>query len=108
MTARAGTAGLRFALAGTGRATSSRHRPPARALHRPPAYHAKGGGNAASRVKYCGLFLRELILAYAAQRANPILRNIFPFCACCYAVVRIALSFVINVTANVTYIFLHF
>ena len=52
-----------------------------------------------------GLFRRELIFSYAAQRALKILGKVFPFCAGCNSIVRITDSFIINPTAYITYIF---
>ena len=52
-----------------------------------------------------GLFIRELIFSYAAQRALKILGKVFPFCAGCNSIVRITDSFIINPTAYITYIF---
>ena len=47
-----------------------------------------------------GLFIRELIFSYAAQRALKILGKVFPFCAGCNSIVRITDSFIINPTEN--------
>ena len=54
------------------------------------------------------LFSAEVILAYAAEWANPIFRNIFPCCARLDAIIRIAYFRVINITANIAYILIHF
>lgn len=51
--------------------------------------------------------LGEGVLAYAAERANKVVRQSFPLGACCDAVVRIAGSFVVNITADITYVLLH-
>ena len=53
------------------------------------------------------LFCFEVLLAYSAQRANPIFRNIFPCCARLNAVVRIAYFRVIYITADSAYILIH-
>ena len=43
------------------------------------------------------LFGGELILVYAADRANPILRHIFPSRSGCYAMIRISFGRIIYV-----------
>ena len=54
-----------------------------------------------------GLFIRELIFSYAAQRALKILRKVFPFCAGCNSIVRITDSFIVNVATNAANILFH-
>lgn len=50
-------------------------------------------------------FFRELILAYAADGANPIFRQIFEFGTRSDVVFRIAGSFIVYITANFTNVF---
>ena len=52
-----------------------------------------------------GLFLGELILAYAAEGADKIVGEILPLCTCRNAVIGIAYSFVVFVAAYITYVF---
>lgn len=56
----------------------------------------------------CILFSAETVLAYTAERADPVSRNIFPCCTRCYAVVRITDSRIINISAYITYILIHY
>ncbi len=60
-----------------------------------------------SDFSFCCLFSLEVVLAYSAQRAYPIFRDIFPCCARLYSVIRITNFRVINVTANSAYILVH-
>lgn len=55
------------------------------------------------------LFLNkaEIILAYSAKRANPIIRDILKSCTRSDAALWISYFWIINPTTNVTYIFLH-
>ena len=59
-------------------------------------------------IQTAGLLSIEAVFSYAAERANPILRNIFPCCARSYSVIRVACFRVINITAYAAYIFIHF
>lgn len=62
------------------------------------------------RLKKRGFMLSQLgerVLAYAAERANKVIRQVFPLGSCCDAVIRIAGSFVINIATDITYILLH-
>ena len=54
-----------------------------------------------------GLFSLEHILAYAAQRADIIVREILPLGACCDAVIGLAYCLVIDITANGANILFH-
>lgn len=54
------------------------------------------------------LLSAKAVFANAAERAYPIFRYIFPGCARSYSVIRIAYFWVINITAYITYIFIHF
>lgn len=58
---------------------------------------------------HCILLLRyrELILAYAAQRAYPIISESFKCGSGFNSVIRISQFGIINITANVTNIFTH-
>ena len=56
------------------------------------------------RVNTVALLLGELVFAYAAQWANPVFRNIFPWGARCDTVVRIAGSFIVYIAAYITYV----
>ena len=51
--------------------------------------------------------LREGFLAYAAQRADKIGRQVFPLGACCDAVIRIAGGLVVDIATDIAYILLH-
>jgi hypothetical protein len=53
-------------------------------------------------------FFRELILAYAADGANPVFGQIFEFGARSDVVFRIAGSFIIDITANFANVFFHY
>ena len=53
------------------------------------------------------IFFAELILAYAAQRTLKILGKILPLCTGSDSVIGISNCFIINIAANVTYVF-HF
>ena len=53
------------------------------------------------------LLLGELVLAYAAQGAYPIFRDRLKSGAGLHAVIRIANSRIIHISANITYIFFH-
>lgn len=53
------------------------------------------------------LFLREVVLADSAERADPILGEIFKCGPCSYAVVRVADLGIIDISTYVTYIFSH-
>lgn len=55
------------------------------------------------------LFLNraEIVLAYSAKRANPIIRDILECCTWSDAAFWISYFWIINPTTNVTYIFLH-
>lgn len=54
------------------------------------------------------LFYREIVLAYAAERAGEIVGKVFPFGAGRDTVVGIAEGFVVDVTANIANIFHYF
>lgn len=60
-------------------------------------------------LSHCILLLRyrELILAYAAQRAYPIISESFKCGSGFNSVIRISQFGIINITANVTNIFTH-
>ena len=55
------------------------------------------------------LFLNraEIVLAYSAERANPIIRDILECCTWSDAALWISYFWIINPTTNVAYIFLH-
>jgi hypothetical protein len=48
------------------------------------------------------LFGREIFFTCRADGADPIFWNIFPLGAGEYAVIGIALGFIVNITANIT------
>jgi hypothetical protein len=47
----------------------------------------------------------EIVLAYSAERTYEIIGNIFPLSTCRHSVIGCALSWVIDIAANVTYVF---
>jgi len=53
------------------------------------------------------LFFFKLLFGNSAYRACPVFRNILPFCAGIYTVIRIAILFIINITAYHANIFFH-
>jgi len=66
---------------------------------------SKTGGIRAGKL-FC-LFFFEHVFAYAAQRADEIVRDIFPFSAGRNAVVRRALRLIIDITAYAANILFH-
>ncbi len=49
----------------------------------------------------------EIVLAYSAERANPIIRDILESCTWSDATLWISYFWIINPATNITYIFLH-
>lgn len=49
----------------------------------------------------------ELVFAYSAQRANPVVGNVFESCSWCYTAFRIAYFWVVHPATYITYILFH-